>query len=602
MTDMCKIWRCALVALMLFVGCAQAADMNKVVRHAMRAAETGFDPARESDRYSATILETIYDSPLTYDYLARPVKLIPNITEGMPIVTDDGATYLIKFRKGIFFTPHEAFKGKPREVTAQDFAYSLRRFYDPILVSPWLFLFEGKIIGADEVRVQAKTSGKFDYEAPIPGIEVLDRYTIRIKLKEPDYNFLYFLAMPTTGVVAREVVDFYGWSDFRSHPIGTGPFILKEWVRASKMVLEANPDFREEYLNTQPEDTPGDRAIMENLKGKKLPLVGRIEVYPIDESQPRWLAFLNKEHDHLWWLPEEFGNTVVPGAKLAPNLAKQGIQHILLPEQDLTFTYYNMKDPVIGGYTPEKIALRRALNLAYNNEEEKLIGRKNLAVIAQSPVPPGAGGYDPDYKTNATEHSIPKAKALLDIFGYKDINGDGYRELPNGQPLTLEMASPPDAAYTTVLDPLWKKAAEAIGIRLVFLKEKWPDLVKKGHASKIQVGNYISWHADYPDGENFFQLLYGPNSGQANYSNFDLPEYNKLYEQSKKLPDSPERTKLYKEMTRLSTAYAPWGIHMHRVQVHTAHPWVKNWKVHPIMHQPWLYLDIDVEQQRKARE
>jgi oligopeptide transport system substrate-binding protein len=592
----------AIMAFALLGELAHGADMNKTVRFALRAAETGFDPVRESDRYSATVLETIYDSPLTYDYLARPVKLIPNITEGMPEVSDSGATYVIKLRKGIYFTPHEAFKGKKREVVAQDLNYSIRRFFDPIYRSPWLFLFEGKIAGADDVMEQAKKSGSYNYEASIAGLELLDRYTLRIRLKEPDYNFLYYLAMPCLGIAAREVVDYYGWDEFRSHPVGTGPFVLKQWVRSSKIVLEANPDYRDDYLNATPEDTPEDRKIIENLKGKKLPLIGRIELYPIDEPQPRWLAFLNKEHDHLWWLPEEFGNTVVPNGKLAPNLTKMGIQYILLPEQDLTFTYFNMNDPVIGGYTMEKIALRRAMNLAYNNDEEKLLARKSLAVIAQSPVPPGAGGFDSNFKSTAAEHSIPKAKALLDMFGYKDIDGDGYRELPDGSPLSLEMASPPDASYNTVLDPLWKKAADSIGIRLTFLKEKWPDLVKKGHASKIQVGNYISWHADYPDGENFFQLLYGPNSGQANYSNFNLPAFNKMYEQSKRMPDSPERTKLYQEMTKLSIAYAPWGIHMHRIQVHTAQPWISNWKVHPIMHQPWLYLDVDVEQQRKARE
>jgi ABC-type transport system substrate-binding protein len=598
-----KLIRCfAALACALMVSFVHAADMNKTVRFALKASETGLDPVRESDRYSATIIETIYDSPLTYDYLARPVKLKPNISDGMPEVTDSGATYLIKLKKGIFYTPHEAFKGKKREIIAQDLHYSIQRFFDPIYRSPWLFLFDGKIIGANEVMEQAKKSGKFDYEAKIAGLEVVDRYTLRIRLKEPDYNFLYFLAMPTLGIVAREVVEHYGWDEFRSHPVGSGPFVLKQWVRSSKIVLEANPDFRDEYFEATPEDTPEDRKIVENLKGKKLPLIGRIELYVVEEPQPRWLAFLNKEHDHVWWLPEEFGNTVVPNGKLAPNLAKAGIQYSWKPTIDLTFTYYNMKDPVIGGYTPEKVALRRALNLAYNNEEEKLLGRKNLAVLAQSPVPPGAAGYDPNFKSLATEHSIPKAKALLDLYGYKDIDGDGYRELPDGKPLSLEIASPPDASYNTVLDPLWKKATEAIGIRVTFLKEKWPDLVKKGHAAKIQVGNYISWSADYPDGENFFQLLYGPNAGQGNYSNFDLPAFNKLYEQTKRMPDSPERTKIYRDMTQLSIAYAPWGIHMHRVMVHTAQPWLLNWKDHPIMHQPWLYVDVDVEMQRKARE
>jgi len=594
----------AVVALALVCGLpgAHAADMNKVVRHAFRVAETSFDPARESDRYSAFFFEAIFDSLLTYDYLARPVKLVPGAAAQMPEVADNGATYTFHIKRGVHFADDPAFKGKKRELTAQDFAYSIRRFYDPKLRSPNLYLFEGKIIGADEVRQQALKSGKYDYDVPIAGLEVLDRYTLRIRLKQPDYNFLYVMAMPLAMGMAREAVEFYG-DDAHSHPVGTGAFMLKEWRRSSKIVLEANPNFREEYYSGSKGETAEDEAIYRRLEGKRLPIVGRIEVAIIEEPQPRWLAFYNKELDYIEDLPSEFVNIVAPNGKLAPNLAKRGIGMQREPQLEITITaFYNMRDPVIGGYTPEKVALRRAMNLGYNQPEEILIARKGQAVAAESPIPPGAAGYDPNFRSAANEYDPARARALLDIFGYLDRDGDGYRELPDGRPLLLEFGSPPDASSRN-LDEIWKKSMDAIGINIKFKKARWPDLNKESRAGKLQVGSFLAWYADYPDGDNFLQLLYGPNSSpQSNSANFALPAFDRLYEQARRMPDSPERTRLYQEMTRLVLVYAPWKLGVHRVQTHVNQPWLLNYKKHPIVLEGWKYLDVDLDMQRKAND
>jgi len=578
-----------------------AADPQKVLRYAFGTAETGFDPVAVADRYSNIVIENILEPMLTYDYLARPAKLAPNTLEAMPEMLDNGATYVFHLKRGIYFADDAAFKGRKRELIAQDYAYSLRRFFDPKLHSPWLFLVEGKIVGADAVMAQAKKTGKYDYDAPIAGLEVLDRYTLRIRLTEPDYNMLYILAMPAASALAREVVEHYG-DDIAAHPVGTGPFLLAQWRRSSNIALDANPNYREEYFNDPAaEDTPDNRAIVAALKGKKLPLIGRVEINIIEEQQPYLLAFLNKEHDILGGLPSEFVNMVIPGGKLAPNLAKQGIEMDRQAQLDLTYTFYNMQDPIIGGYTPDKVALRRALNLAYNNVEEIQILRKGQAVQAQSPIPPGAAGYDPQFHTDIGEYNPAKAKALLDTFGYVDRDGDGWRDLPDGRPFSLEIASPPGSAQRE-FDELWRKSTQAIGIRITFKKELWPDLVKQGRLGKIQIGNYLSWGADYPDGDNFLQLLYGPNTGQSNDSHFQLPAFDQLYRKAKKLPDSPERTRLYQEMTTLVLVYAPWKLGTHRVGTSLHHPWVKGWKTHPITSATWKYIDIDVDAQRKARQ
>ncbi|MBA2690621.1 MAG: hypothetical protein H0U63_07450 [Burkholderiales bacterium] len=579
---------------------ALPADAEKVLRYAFPVAETGFDPVAVSDRYSNIVIENILEPMLAYDYLARPSKLVANTLEAMPEVRDGGTTYICRLKKGIYFTDDPAFQGRKRELTAHDYVYSLRRLYDPKLRSPWLFLIEGKIVGADESMALAKKTGKYDYEAPIAGLQALDRYTLRIRLKEPDYNLLYILAMPSTSALAREVVERYG-DDIAAHPVGTGPFVLKQWRRSSKIVLEANADYREEYFTGSTEDTPADRAIVAGLQGKKLPLIGRVEVDIIEEPQPLWLAFINQEHDTLEGLPNEFVNIAVPGGKLAPNLAKQNIQIERESQLDLTFTFYNMDNPVIGGYTAEKVALRRALNLAYNNNEEIFLVRKGQAVQAQGLVPPGAAGYDANFRTETGQYSPAKAKALLDLFHYTDRDGDGWREMPDGSPLMLEIASPPGGA-SRPLDELWKKALDGIGIRSTFKKERWPDLVKLGKAGKVQIGNYLSWGADYPDGDNFLQLLYGPNAGQSNEARFKLAAFDRLYDEAKKLPDSPRRTQLYQEMTKLVLVYSPWKLGTHRVATSMHHPWVKGRKQHPITRAVWKYLDIDVAAQRQARQ
>lgn len=580
---------------------ADAADMNKVVRHAFRVAESSFDPARESDLYSARLIEAMFDSLLTYDYLARPVKLVPGVAAEMPEVADNGATYTFRIKKGVYFADDPAFKGRKRELTAQDFAYSIRRFYDPKLRSPNLYFFEGKIVGADEVMQQAKKTGRYDYDAPIAGLEVLDRYTLRIRLKEADYNFQYVMAMPLAMGMAREAVEYYG-EDVRSHPVGTGPFMLKEWRRSSKIVLEANPNFREEYFVGSKGETAEDKAIYDRLQGKRLPIVGRVEVVIIEEPQPRWLAFSNKELEYIEDLPNEFVHIVAPNGNVAPNLAKQGVRIQREPQLEVTITaFYNMRDPVIGGYSPDKVALRRAMNLGYNQREEVMVVRKGQAMSAVSPVPPGAAGYDAGFRSNAQEYDPARAKALLDLFGYVDRDGDGYREMPDGRPLLLEFGSTPDANGRD-LDLVWKKSMDAIGINIKFKKARWPDLNKESKAAKLQVGSFLAWYADYPDGDNFLQLLYGPNaSPQSNAANFALPAFDRLYERARRMPDSPERTRLYQQMTKLFLVYAPWKLGVHRLQTHVNQPWLLNYKKHPIVLQAWKYFDVDLEMQRRAK-
>jgi len=580
------------LALSGLASSAMAADPEKVLRVVFSIAESSFDPQFSSDAPSDAIVHSIYEAMLDYDYLARPVQLVPRTLEAMPTVQDNGATYIFRLKKGIYFTPDPAFKGKPRELTAGDHAYGLKRLLDPKVKSPWRWLVDGKIVGANEAWEKASKTGRFDYEAPIAGLEVVDRYTLRIRLVQPDLRFLYALAVPNTAAVAREVVETYGL-DFGAHPVGTGPYQLGEYKRSAKIVLVANPGYRDTtYVPAGPVPTESLPAAAA-LKGKKLPIPGRIEANVIEEGQAQWLAFLNREVELLERLPPAFVDEALANGRLKPALAAKGVRHEMLLRPNTWWTYFNMDDPVVGGYAPVRVALRRAISMGYDEKEAIRVLLKGRAAPAQSPIPPGIVGYDPQQKTQAQLYDPPAARALLDRFGYKDRDGDGYRETPEGKPLVLEFWSPP-TLIARQGDELWKKNMDAIGIRIVFKKDKTPELRKMARLGKIPM-RADGWNADYPDAENYMQLLYGPNAGQENQARFRLPEFDALYDRARTLPDSPERTALFDRMTQLVLAYAPWRLTDHRFEDQLLQPWVGPYVPHPILGQVWQYVDVDLK-------
>ena len=374
---------------------APAAARPGTLRVAFRSAETGFDPLAIGDENSNRVASVIFESPLTYDYLARPVKLRPLTAVGLPEVSPDSKTFTFRIRPGIFFADDPAFKGKPRELVAQDYVYSVKRFYDPRLNSENLYVFENaKLLGLGELRAKALATDRvFDYDREVEGIRALDRYTFRVRLAESNPRFVYWFAVPgLTGAMAREVVEAYG-ADIGAHPVGTGPFRLGAWRRASRIELVRNPTYRERRFEAEPAEGDAQAAqIAHDLAGRRLPLVDRIEIDVIEEAQPRWLAFVDGSLDHLE-IPNEFIPVAAPGGELAPHLARRGMRLQTALQPDMVMTYFNMLDPVVGGYTPEKVALRRAVSLAYDAATELRLLRHGQGVAAQSTVVPFTSGF-----------------------------------------------------------------------------------------------------------------------------------------------------------------------------------------------------------------
>ncbi|CAN0456454.1 unnamed protein product, partial [Phaeothamnion confervicola] len=229
------------------------------------------------------------------------------------------------------------------------------------------------------------------------------------------------------------------------HPVGTGPFKLGEWRRSSRIVLDRNPNYREAYYDEEaPADNPVAQAIAAKLKGRRLPMIDRVEIGIIEENQPRWLSFLSKEYDLVEEVPAEFADRVMPGGQLAPNLKRSGIQMVRYARSDVALSLFNLEDPMVGGYTPEKVALRRAISLAVDLDKEIRLVRKRQAMPAQGPIGPGSWGYDPAFRSEMSEFNLARAKALLDMYGYVDKNGDGWRDQPDGSPLLLDYATQSD--------------------------------------------------------------------------------------------------------------------------------------------------------------
>jgi ABC-type transport system substrate-binding protein len=581
---------------------AQAAPTNepkKVLKHAFRTAETSFDPAAISDLYSRTVTPHIFEALYTYDHLARPAKIKPLLAAGMPEVSADFRTWTIKVRPGIYFQSDPAFKGSKREVVAQDFVYAVQRIADPANKSPlWTWVETWGVVGLAEARLAAVASkSALDYDKVIEGVRTLDRYTLAYTLKNPRPRLIESIAgSDLVGAQAREIVEFYG-DKIGAHPVGTGPFRLKQWRRSSLIVLERSPDFREEFYNAEPaaDDAEG-QALLARFKGRRLPMVDEVHISIIDEAQPFWLSFLNEQIDIVGGqtgaVPGEFVNQAVPGGKLAPNLAKRGVQMRRQVNSDSALMFFNMEDPVVGGYTADKVALRRAVSLGTHIDQLIRIGYRGQAVPAQSPITPHTTGHDTVFKSEMSEYDPARAKALLDLYGYVDKDGDGLRDLPDGKPLTLVRGWQPDQT-SREFETLWKKDMGAIGLRTGSQVGQWPEQLKLARAGKLQIWALGS-SAAAPDGQGALQRYDGRQAGSQNLARFKSARMDEIYDQLSALPDGPQRLALFDEAKRIAAAYMPSRYLVHRISTDIWHPWVIGFK-RPVFWNEWYHMvDIDL--------
>ncbi len=597
---MMRSWFVGLLCSALLAS-AQAAP-QKVLRIAFAVAETGFDPAQIGDIYSRTVTSHLFEAPYGYDHLGRPAVIKPLTAAGMPEHSADYRTWTVTLRPGIYFADDPAFKGKPRELVAQDYVFALKRFADPATKSPgWTSVEADHFVGLDGLRQDAlRTKQPFNYDREIDGVRALSRYVIQFRVTDPRPRFPmeYLADSGLFGAVAREVVEAYG-DKITEHPVGTGPFVLKQWRRSSLIVLERNPQFRELSFDAQPAaDDAAGLAYLARHEGQRLPLVDRVEVAIIDEQQPRWLAFLNGQVDVMEQVPDEFVNMAMPNGVMAPNLAKRGVQGQRTVRASTQYTFFNMDDPTVGGYTPERVALRRAISLGMDIDREIRLGRRGQGIAAHSPLNPHTSGYDAAYRSENGVYDLPRAKALLDLYGYVDRDGDGWRDQPNGAPLTLEIGSQPDQRRRQ-MDELFRRDMDALGLRVKFKTAKWPENLKAARAGKLMMWS-VGGSAASPDGQSALARYNSGQIGGQNMARFKLPAFDEIFKRMQALPDGVERDALFLEAKRLAVAYMPYKVHVHQVVTDLTQPWLLGYKRPLFWLDFWQYMDID-EAQRPVR-
>ncbi|MWC19495.1 ABC transporter substrate-binding protein [Acinetobacter johnsonii] len=568
------------------------ADPKKVLRYVFPVAETGFDPAGVHDLYSAHVNGSIFETLFTYDYLASPAKLVPRTAAALPEVSADGLTYTIRLQKGIYFAADPVFKGKKRELTSADYVYTFKRLLDPSLRSPNSWLLDGRILGMDTLLKQAQKTGKFNYDQSVAGLQTPDRYTLVIRLTSPDQNFPMLLAHQPAGAVAREVIEKYrDKAGFvMGHPIGTGPYMLSRWTPGSRIILKANPDFRSFVWNFKA-STPEDQKIVKAMQGKKMPQIGEIDIQVMEEGQSRWLSFIKDEVD-LFALDGELTVQALQDGKLKPELVKKGVQLSRITDPSIDYHYWNMQNPIVGGLSKDKIALRRAMAMAFSADNYINILQKGDSQKLQAPIPSGVVGYDPNYRSSIP-YSVKAANLLLDRYHYK-VAADGWRTQPNGKPLVIEMTLSGNNLRSQQQAEFWKKTLDSIKIKMTTKSMPFAEALKLEKQCKTMF-KASAWIADYPDADNFMQLFYGKNIKITNNGCVKIPEYDRLYEQAQKMTPSPERDAIYAKMSRLLEVYMPVQVIGARYRNILAQPRVIGFKKHPILPAEWMYIDIDLK-------
>jgi len=463
-----------------------------VLRVSMDGEEAGLDPQAVGDTYSFTVVSAIFEPPYQYDYYGGS-RVVPRTAAAMPEISPDGLTWTIRLKPGIRFADDPAFKGAPRELVAQDYVYAWKRLLDPRVRSPNSEILADRIDGAHAAVEAARRTGRFDYDAPLAGLRARDRYTIELTLTQADYTLLPYLTSDALSAVAREVIEAYADAGGRAldHPVGTGAFRLAEWRRGQKIVLVANPLYREDYFPDAPSGADENaRALARSMAGRRLPMVGRVELSIIEPPQPQLLAFDSGALDILD-MPFELARKIVdPSGKLLPAYQGKGLGVQRVIDQYLGYLYFNMEDPVIGGEAPERVALRRAILMAYDVAQEIDVVRNGQGRPATQPIPPDVDGHVPGFDVRPP-YDPAGARALLDKFGYRDRDGDGWRERPDGTALSIRIGTTPEDRER---DDLVRKNLQAIGVRLEFVNRKWADVLKMRAKGSCRCG----WSATSP--------------------------------------------------------------------------------------------------------
>jgi len=623
------------------------------------------DPVQSYAEDESVFTGQIYEPPLQYHYLKRPYTLIPATAESVPVpryydavghqlpaTTEErliaSSVYEIRIKPGIRYQPHPAFAlkadGTPvygdldplklrevrnlanfaqtgsRELTADDYIYQIKRLAHPRLHSPIFGMMAERIEGLAELgktlqaeAAKAPTGGWLDLDRyPLAGVEKVDRYTWRVRLKGKYPQFLYWLAMPFFAPVPREADRFYSQPGMAEknlsldwYPVGTGPYMLTENNPNSRMVLERNPNFHRE---TYPcEGDPGDRekGLLADC-GKALPFIDQVVFTREKESIPYWNKFLQGYYDASGISSDSFDQAVrlnVGGdVQLTEEMQQKGIRLLTSVRASIFYMGFNMQDSLVGGLGDGGRKLRQAISIGIDQEEFISIFMNGRGIPAMSPLAPGIfgfeegqGGINPvvyDWRDGAPRRkSIETARRLMAEAGWP--NGRNAR---TGEPLVLNLDTTGGGmGDKSRLDWLTRQFAK-LDIQLVVRSTDWNRFQEKLRKGAVQMF-YLGWNADYPDPENFFFLLHGSETrvkhGGENSANYMNPEFDRLFERMKNMENGPERQQIIRQMVHLVQQDAPWVFGFHPKNYTLGHRWLYNRKPTDVGNNTLKYQRVD---------
>jgi len=537
------------------------------------------DPVLCADIPGQSVCAAFYDTLIQYHYTTGAYSLEPAMLEKMPVFSADGKTLRCTLRRDLLFQDSPAFHSKEeRRVTSRDVAFSLMRLADARLNSPCGWIVRGRIEGmTDFYALTSKAAPDDDsvYDRPVSGIRIIDDRNFEIACVSADPHILYLLALPNCAVVSRIAASFYGEKGIAQHPCGSGPYRLTEYNRDYSIVMDRNPDFREEYF-----------------EGKRLPVADRITCYLVRQGVSSWLMFLQGELDYYAVDQDQFQSIVDPEKmQLADSLRERGMRLAFAPQLETNYIGFNFNDPVLG----KNADLRRAISLAFD-KDMRILQSGGCFTKAYGPIPPGVAGALVGEKGPYGEKDLARARELMTKAGYP-----GGIDPRTGKPLVLSFDQAGTATLHQQLAELMANDLREIGIEVRTNLNTRPRFQAKMASGDVQLFRY-SWVADYPDAENFLQLFYSGNAGACNRVSYRDPEFDRMYRKVVLVPDSPERTEKIRAISRYLQEQCPWIFETHTMGFVVCHSWMKNYLLHDFALNRWKYLSASAKEREAARK
>lgn len=566
-----------LIFISLFAGCREQApdsDGEAILQQRSRAKIQTLDPANIGDVPTDEVSREIYDTLYYYHYLKRPYQMIPQLAADMPQVSEDGCTYTIPIRRDVYFHDDPCFaEGKGRRLTAHDFVYAIKRIANVKTISKSWWIFDGRVVGLDEFREYTKTfkidgqrfvkEWDIDYSYPVEGLQALDDYTLQITLYKPWPQLVLWLSYIASAPVAHEAVEYYQ-DNFRNHAVGTGPYMLKRWVKGSYIEAVRNPNYRPDFYPSEgmPEDAAA--GLLADA-GQRVPFIDRIIWRIIEEDQPRWLMLMRGRIDMNTIPKDNFGQAVAVGKTLTEEMSRRGIQLETFVEPSLFYLGFNMNDPLLRDNKP----LRYAINHSIDREKYIELLFNGRGVIAHGFIPPGMDDYDPNIAGHS-HSTFDLAKAREFLRQAEEIHGGPIPEMSIAVGGT-------DTTYRQIAQFMQRNIQE-LGLKVRIELYDWPTFLEKMRKNQLQMYGGTGWMADYPDSESFMGIFYSKNAPWPNSSQFSNPEFDRIFEQTSVMGPSPERTELYQKAERIVMDEMPVAFIFHRIGYVLYHDWLNNFK------------------------